>query len=278
MLASVLVVACTGSEDISDSGSAPVHVALNPYTGRLVTVDVVIEGDTARLIFDTGGGETLISPEIAKRVGCDPTGRSAGFRMSGERVDFQLCYAVPVSIGGVAFEHEQLGVWDINAVLPEGVPPVDGVLSLKTFADQPITLDLGNGLLTLETAASYRDRIRDMTRLTSRLATGTDGDELDVFVRGEVDAPAWFLLDSGNLDVVQVAPHLGDSDGTWEHVLHVDGMPPVATSFRTRDIIYDGVLSEEFMREWVFSFDLASNEVWVKPANEAAGPSPTSGR
>jgi len=266
MLASTVVAACTGLEDASDKGSAPVQVALNPYIGRLVTVDVVIEGDTARLIFDTGGGETMISPEAASRIGCIPTGRSVGFRMSGERIDVQLCHEVTISIGGLAFEHEELGVWDINAVLPEGVPSVDGVLSLKTFADQPFTLDLAAGSLTLETAASYRDRIRDMARLNSRLATGTDGDELDVFVRGEVDSTAWFLVDSGNLDVVQVAPHLGDSAGVWEHVLHVDGMPPVATSFRTRDIIYDGVLSEEFMREWLFSFDLASNEVWVMRA------------
>jgi len=266
MFASAVVAACTGFADTSDSGVAPVQVALNPYVGRLVTVDVLIEGDTARLIFDTGGGETIISPELARRIGCNPTGRSVGFRMSGERVDFQLCYAVAIAIGGLTFEHEELGVWDINAVLPEGVPPVDGVLSLKTFSAQPLTLDLGSGMLTLETAASYRDRIRDMARLNSRLATGPDGDELTVFVRGEVDAPEWFLLDNGNLDVVQVAPHLGGSANVWEHVLHVDGMPPVATSFRTRDIIYDGVLSEAFMREWLFSFDLASNEVWAMRA------------
>jgi hypothetical protein len=143
---------------------------------------------------------------------------------------------------------------------------VDGVLSLKTFASQPFSLDLRAGLLTLETAASYRDRVRDMARLDSRLATGLDGDELDVLVRGEVDAPAWFLLDSGNLDVVQAAPHLGGSGDVWEHVLRLDGMPPVTTSFRTRDIVYDGVLSQEFMRDWLFTFDLAANEVRVKRA------------
>jgi len=266
MVATVVAVACTAADDGSDRGVAPVQVALNPYIGRMVTVDVAIGVDTARLIFDTGGGETFISPEMATRIGCAPTGRSVGFRMSGERVDFQLCHAVTISIGGLAFEHEQLGVWDINAVLPEGVPPVDGVLSLNTFAAQPLTLDLGNGMLTLETASSYRDRIRDMTRLNSRLATGPAGDELTVFVRGAVDGPAWFLLDNGNLDVVQAALHLGGPEEVWEHVLQVDGMPPVTTSFRTRDIIYDGVLSEEFMREWLFSFDLASNEVWVMRA------------
>jgi len=266
LLTSVMVAACTGPGGASDGPVAPVQVALEPYVGRLVTVDVGIDGDTVRLIFDTGGGQTLVSPEVAGRIGCTPSGRSTSFRMTGERIDVQLCHDVTLSIGGLAFEHQELGVWDIHAVLPEGVPPVDGVLSLKTFAAQPFSLDLGAGLLTLETATSYRDRTRDMVRLESRLATGLDGDELDVLVRGEVDAPAWFLLDSANLDVVQAAAHLGGSGDVWEHVPRLDGMPPVTKSFRTRDILYDGVLSEEFMREWSFTFDLASNEVWVTKA------------
>lgn len=141
---------------------------------------------------------------------------------------------------------------------------VDGVLSLKTFSTQPFTLGPETGILTLETATSYRDRIRDMSRLNTRLATGLDGDELTVFVRGNVEAPAWFLPDSGNLDVVQAAPYLGGSGDTWEHVLQEDGMPPLDASFRTRDIIHDSVLSEAFMRQWLFTFDLASNAVWVK--------------
>lgn len=266
IIASALVAACTSFNDISDSGTAPLQVALDPYIGRLVTVDTTIGGEKARLLFDTGGGETMISPQLAARIGCHPAGRSVGFRMSGERLDVPLCHAVTISIGGLAFGQEEPGVWDINAVLPAGVPPVDGVLSLKTFSAQPFTLDLGSGILTLETASSYRIRIRDMTRLKSRLATGTDGNELTVFVRGEVDTPAWFLLDSGNLDLVQAAPYLGGSGDTWEHVLHVDGMPPVVTTFRTSDIIYDGALSEKFMRDWLFTFDLASNEVWVRRA------------
>lgn len=266
LLASAVFAACAGPESASENPGVPVEVALNPYVGRLVTVDAVIEGDEARLLFDTGGGQTLISPEVADRIGCAPSGRSTSYRMSGERIDVPLCHDVSVSIGGVAFENQELGVWDVQAVLPDDVPPVDGVLSLKTFATQPFTLDLGAGILTLETAASFRDRVRGMTRLNSRLATGLDGDELNILVRGEVDAPAWFLVDSANLDVVQAAPHLGGSGDVWEHALRLDGLPPVPTSFRTRDILYDGVLSEAFLREWVLSFDLATNEVRAREA------------
>jgi predicted aspartyl protease len=260
--------ACNTGNYPQEGTATPVDIVLSPYLGRLVTVNAVIDGDTVKLIFDTGGGETVISPEVANRIGCSPTGRSVGYRMNGDRVDVTLCRDVTVVIGDVSFEHEQLGVWDLQSLLPDEAPPIDGVLSLKTMAAQPFTLDLQRGRLTLETEASFDDRIQGMTRLGSRIATGTDGDELTVFVRGEVDSEAWFLLDSGNLDVVQAAPHLGaavsgTSSEPWKHDLALGGFPAIATSFRTRDIIYDAVLSEEFMRNWVFAFDLESNQVWA---------------
>lgn len=260
--------ACSTNDDPQEGTATPIDIVLSPYLSRLVTVDAVIDGDTVRLIFDTGGGETVISPEVANRIGCSHTGRSVGYRMNGDRVDVTLCRDVTVVIGGVSFEHEQLGVWDLQSLLPDEAPLIDGVLSLKTLATQPFTLDLQRGRLTLETEASFDQRIQGMTRLQSRMATGTDGDELTVFVRGEVDSEAWFLLDSGNLDVVQAAPHLGGaasgaSSDPWTHDLALGGLPAIGTSFRTRDIIYDGVLSEEFMRNLVFAFDIEANEVWA---------------
>ena len=244
----------------------PVDIPLEPYIGRLVTVDALAGTDTLRLIFDTGGGETIISPRAARRLGCTPSGRSIGFRMNGERIATQMCPSVTLIIGGVPFAHSRIAVWDVAAVLPQGAPPVDGVLSLKTFAAQPFTLVLAEGRLTLETPVSVRRRVTEMTRLTSRIATGTDGDELTVFVRGAVRDTAWFLLDSGNLDVVQIAPHVAGSTtpaDTWESELRLDGIPAVRTTFRQRDMIYDGALSEAVLRMWTLTFDLADNAVWI---------------
>lgn len=202
VLATCAVMACASDERPQSAHATPVEVALAPYVGRLVTIDAVIGTDTARLIFDTGGGETVISPAIAERLGCAPSGRSVGYRMNGDRIDFTYCPAVTLTIGGVPFLHDQIGVWDVQALLPPGVPPVDGVLSLKTLAGQPFTLRLKEQRLTLETSQSFREQVDGMSRLRSRLATGVDGDELTVFVRGAVRDTAWFLMDSGNLDVV----------------------------------------------------------------------------
>ncbi len=75
-------------------------------------------------------------------------------------------------------------------------------------------------------------------------------------------------MDSGNLDVVQAGPHLqsarsSDAAETWDAELTLDGLPGVPATFRTRDIIYDGVLSESFLRQWIFAFDLSVNQVWA---------------
>jgi hypothetical protein len=43
-------------------------------------------------------------------------------------------------------------------VLPAGLPKVDGVISLKSFREHIITVDLNGGLLIVKTISSTRDR------------------------------------------------------------------------------------------------------------------------
>ena len=267
ILVSVGTLGCGPNRPSPDTLDTPVDIVLEPYIGRLVTVDAVVGSDTARLILDTGGGVTVVSPAVAERMGCTPKGRSIGYRMNGDRIENAFCPDVTLTIGGIPFPHDRIGIWDVQALLPDGVPPVDGVLSLETLSDQPFTLRLEERRLTLETTESLRRQVNGMRRLRSRIATGPDGDELTVFVRGTVRDTLWFLIDSANLDVVQAGLHVPasdrDSSGAWEDDLTIEGLPPVRTSFRTRDIIYDGVLSEAVLRSWVLTVDLAAEEVWA---------------
>jgi len=268
-LTAALLVACNADADRAQAAAGPIDVPLAPYIGRLVTINAVIGQDTARLIFDTGGGQTVISPRIAQGIGCTPSGRSVGFRMTGEKVESPVCSDLTLSIEGVAFTDPSVGVWDVQKLLPEGVPPVDGVLALKTLATQPFTLRLAEGRLTLETDASFERQVAGMHQLRTRIATGPSGAELTVFVRGATSDTGWFLIDSGNLDVVQVAAHMAGAHpsegGTWEAPLTLDGVPTVQATFRTGDIIYDGVLSEGFLRQWTLAFDLSDSAVWAEP-------------
>ena len=63
---------------------------LKPYFRGFRTLDVQIDGKTRSFLFDTGGGSTVVSLELARELGWKPWGRSVGHRMNGEAVAFQI--------------------------------------------------------------------------------------------------------------------------------------------------------------------------------------------
>jgi len=250
-----------------------VELRLGPYVGRLVTLTAVVGGDTLPFLLDTGGGETLITPAVAERLRCTPSGRTVGFRMSGERVEFALCDDVTLTLAGHAFPHPDIAVFDIASLLPADWPPLGGVISLKTFADRAITLDLEKARLIIESQASVAKRVAPMTRVPSRVASGTDGRSLTVFLRMRAPTTGWYLLDSANLDVVRVRSHaisdarqaVGDGE-TSSGPVRFEGAEAVEAQWRVADIIYDGALSEAYLRQWVITLDLPNGTTWVTRA------------
>jgi hypothetical protein len=256
-------------EGASDDGSA--LITLEPFVGRLVTVPATLEGKKLSLLLDTGGGQTLITPTAAARIGCTPSGRSIGFRMTGERVVFEQCDASALEVGGRSLPLSGIAVWDVTAVLPKDLPPLDGVLALDTFGGQAFTLELAARRLTLESARSLERRVATMTRVRARTATGLGGADLTVLVHGALEKRGWFLFDSGNLDMTLAAPHMVQRGVAVPSRLEplplsLDGLPTVSVPVSVRDIIYDGVLAEDFLRQWIWTFRLATGELWVARA------------
>jgi hypothetical protein len=122
--------------------AVPADIPLRPYFRELRTVDVVSGRDTLVFLLDTGGGHTLVTPEVAVRLGCEPYGRSVGHRMSGERVEFQWCGFLPLVLEGIALHDATVAVFDLGAVLPRELPALDGVLALPSLRGHVVTLDL----------------------------------------------------------------------------------------------------------------------------------------
>ncbi|HYH14270.1 MAG TPA: aspartyl protease family protein, partial [Flavisolibacter sp.] len=131
-------------------------LVLKKYVANLKKVDLMIEGQFYSFLFDTGGGETFISPEIAKRLGKPIYGQATSLRMSGEKVTYQKCDSITLKAGDINLFHSTIGVWDIMSILPTGLPKIDGVLSLKSFKDKIITLDLGKERLIVESNKSFK--------------------------------------------------------------------------------------------------------------------------
>ena len=256
--------------------AVPAVVPLSPWAGLLRSVTVTVDGTAHPFIFDTGGGQTVITPEVAAAVGCTPYGRAIGFRMSGERVEFEYCDNVALRLGQVALAREPVGVFDLKSILPAGLPRADGVLSLRSFRDRPVTIALGAGRLTLETADSLAARVRRMRPLTIRIATGPSGTETTVHVAARVGGRrVWLMLDSGNGDPALVAPHVaamvGLKEAEGDAVIQIDGVGPVQLPIRPQSIIYDGVLGAGFIQDWILTFDLPSARAWAAPADRASG-------
>ncbi|MBI4487420.1 MAG: aspartyl protease family protein [Acidobacteria bacterium] len=177
----IFVVTIAGSACVrGDFGRArpadrPANIQLSTWAGLLRSISVTVAGATHPFIFDTGGGETMLSPEVASAVGCVPYGRAIGLRAGGEQVAFEYCDDVWLRLGDIAIAHERVGVFDLKSVLPAGLPPADGVVSLRSFRGQPVTIDLATGRITVETADSLIARTSGMRPLTIRVASGPTG-------------------------------------------------------------------------------------------------------
>ena len=137
--------------------AAPREIALDPYLGRLITLDVTVAGETLPFLFDTAGGVTLLTVEAAERAGCEAFGQGVGFRHDGSPVTLSRCRGVDLAIGGVLTADEEVAVWDLMALL-QGAPELGGLVSLKSFEGEVITLDLAAGTLFVESAESLAER------------------------------------------------------------------------------------------------------------------------
>jgi hypothetical protein len=276
LLALVLVIYVSACEPESSTGGSGVSsdastvLELQPYVGRLVTVTGRLNGDSLRLLFDSGGGETLLAPRVADDIPCVPAGRSVGFRMSGERVEWPLCKDVSLELGGQTVVDSVSGIWDVMSILPEGLPRLDGIVSLETFRDRLLTLNLAESTLTLHTEETFRERVRTMIEVPMRLATGNDGSHLTVLLEGRLpgsNQSTWLLLDSGNLAETLLAAHVRDEDAPSDATIVFSDSLAITAPARTADIIYDGALSEAFLRQLVVTLDLGRGRAWVAPAS-----------
>lgn len=248
------------------------EISLEPYLGKLRTLDVTVAGETLPFLFDTAGGVTLLTVESAARAGCEPFGRGIGFRHSGEPVTLERCRGVELAIAGRPTSDEEVAVWDLMALL-QGAPEIGGLVSLKSFEGEVVTLDLKGGTLRVETEESLAEAIAGAARLEVRDARQAGGAALDLFVAVESPAgPLWFELDSGSLAPVLVAPHAAEllgldlsADEPRTVELQVAGLGAMRVEAQVKEeLIYDGLLGAAFLEELVVTLDLDEIRAWAR--------------
>jgi hypothetical protein len=251
------------------SSRAPVELLLGPYVATLRTIQVSVGDHTTPFIVDTGGGLTVLTPEVARHAGCLPFGRVTGFRATGERVDFQRCRPVVLKMGSLDVRTEA-AILDLAPFL-QGAPPVGGIISLHSLQGRAFTLDLRANRLILETPGSLPRRIRDASELSVRISRQAGGAALDLFLEAETaHGSIWLELDSGNAGPVMMSPHaitqLGVSlsaDQPQRVILDVRGLSRSPVDAVMKDLIYDGVLNVAFLESIVLTVDVPSGRAWA---------------
>ncbi len=270
----VLILVGTGfkSNSFSRAAAPQAEIALHQYVGPLKSVQVAVGGETLPFILDTGGGFTIITPEVAKKTGCVPFGRLTGFRHNGDRIETQRCSKTTLGLEGMNVNVET-AVFDLMAVLRQSgdLPLVGGLIALNMFEKVPITLDYANEKLVIESPASFKERINGMKPLSVRLSRQGGGASIDLFVEVEAKSGTiWLELDSGNNGPVLLSKHavaqlgLDTTQSSLPVLLNMVGLGPVKNEAVVSDLIYDGLLNTKFLNETVLTIDLSAGKAWAK--------------
>lgn len=248
-------------------------VPLQKYGRTMKKFDVLIGGATYPFLFDSGGGETIITPDLAARACGKVYGRGAGFRANGDKVTYGRCDGLPMKLGSTELFPPSVAVLDIMSYFPPQAPKIYGALSLQTFRGKIITLDVPGEKLTIETARSAKKKKKHMTLLESRFPTGMSGSELDILVcQRRNGVPYWFLFDTGNGYHPMISPQTAfewglqkdpASTGTVHSVEITLGTLKENFNFDTEDLIYDGVLNYTVVSKRSYLIDFIRNEIWA---------------
>jgi hypothetical protein len=246
----------------------PVVVRLDPYVGDLVTVGLEINGRPGKFLFDTGGGITMLSPAFAKSIGCVPAGQIVTFRMSGERITASKCASTFIRVGSFS-GHISPGVFDLNAVLPAGLPKLDGVVSFDAFATTSLMIDLAKGTLHVRARQPRPGRAREGQVSLMREAAGVG---LTAFAVADAkDGQLRLLIDSGNLDRVLLSPGAMEQLGLENSLsqeksitLKLVGLPVQTIKARVADIIYDGALNADTLKRFRITLDFPHARIWYE--------------
>jgi len=247
----------------------PQVIKLQRFRKALWKMHVTVKGKPGDFLFDTGGGNTLLTDDYLKGIDCKFWGRTTGYNMFGKRNEGPHCDNVQIMAGDVALTPVSIGTIDFGDQFPGDKKP-DGLLSLDAFDGKAITLDQTAATLTIETSQSLRRRTRTMKELPFRVSRECSARCLSAFLGVPTSAGmTWLILDSGaggvSLIAKDYAKVFGLDPNAKEQRLKFEAAPgvPIDSPVLVTDMIMDGNLGQPFMSQYVITFDLANGRLWV---------------
>lgn len=250
----------------------PQVIKLQRFRKALWKVHVTVKGKEGDFLFDTGGGNTLLTDAFLKGIDCKFWGRTTGYNMFGKRNDGPHCDNVQIVADGVALTPVSISTIDFGDQFPGDKPP-DGLLSLDAFDGKAFTIDQKAATLTIETPKSLAERTRGLKELPLRVSRECSARCLSVFLGVPItEGMTWLILDSaaGGVSLISKdhARLFGLDPNKKEQQLKLNAAPgvPIDSPVLVTDLIMDGNLGQPFMSQYVITIDLAQGRLWLTKA------------
>lgn len=134
------------------SGQTAIPLVINDG-GYIFVKATLNDSITGNFLLDTGGGMHVLSGKYFEKVKnhAKSAGYFTGFRHNGERLDSEIYTLSAISIEGLRQEKPLVGYY-----APLDEYGMDGIISLKMFENQPVTIDFKNKQLIIETKESLQ--------------------------------------------------------------------------------------------------------------------------
>jgi clan AA aspartic protease (TIGR02281 family) len=129
-------------------------VSIRTVNNKFLVPVVLNEGQTATFLLDTGASTTVITPDMARRLGADvaPGAMKARARIaSGQEVDVSMIQVRSIQIGSARIDNLTVAVYPLP-VMTNTNPPitVDGFLGVDFIGRFTMIVDPVAGTLTLQ--------------------------------------------------------------------------------------------------------------------------------
>ncbi|HVE57199.1 MAG TPA: aspartyl protease family protein [Pyrinomonadaceae bacterium] len=254
----------------------PIEIKLDhALLGKTPTVEVMVGGKPRLFYFDSGGGVSLISPALAKEIGCTPLGDMTGYNAGGVKISGPRCEDVDFSINGFKATRD-MGVLDPNQFFPNSDGKLDGSIALDAFDGQTLTIDLAGNRIIVETEKSLKTRTKQLKPLTARVSREMGGASLDIFIAAQTpNGRIWMLADTGNTNKMLFTPSaqkqlgINFDDAVGEKrvkpvKINLINLGEVEMESRERVMIYDGMLNYDLLAKMILTADFRTGKIWGK--------------
>ncbi len=296
MVWSVGFLLITSSSQALSSERARSEVPFEYVAEHILVVPAQISDQKSFVILDTGVGVNVISKTLAQKLACKVGGRHSGRRMSGQKMSMPMTSVPSLQIGNCIGTNIPTAILNLDEFFPKEPPfnKIEGFVSLNFFRNTPFTLDYGSKKLIIE------DQVSVERRLSTGIAVPVNihdkhgiesGITLPVkFSNGqsalvEVDTGSGCLIlnqkymksfgiatTSPNLKIVQGKDETGHVYVRYFCALPADVFLRSAKNVRQvmprvqfQKIIYDGLIGDSFLRNFVVTYDLANHRMIFGP-------------